>query len=381
MVRRGISMRSVARRLQVTLSTVQLWFQRAQGRRLDRVDWDDRPSGCGRARNRTPAEVEDQVLELRTQLRDHSALGEFGAVAIHRELIRLRGGAVPTVRTLGRILERRGALDGRRRIRRPAPPRGWYLPDVATGVIELDSFDVVEGLSIEGHGPIDVLNAISLHGGLPGSWPRDEVTAKTAVEAILAHWRDVGLPGYAQFDNDTRFQGPRMYPDSFGRVLRLCLALGVTPVFVPPRESGFQAAVENYNGRWQSKVWHRFRHPSLAGLVERSDRFVTAARQRAATRLEAAPPRRAFPARWRADWQAPLQGRVIFLRRTTDRGFVNLLVREFFVHRHWLHRLVRAEVDLDTRCINFFALRRRDPKDQPLLRSVSYSPPQRHFRE
>lgn len=226
MVRRKISMRSVARRLQVTLSTVQLWFQRAQGRRLDRVDWDDRPSGCGRARNRTPAEVEDQVLELRTQLRDHSALGEFGAAAIHRELIRLGGSAVPTVRTLGRILERRGALDGRRRIRRPAPPRGWYLPDVATGGTELDSFDVVEGLSIEGHGPIDVLNAISLHGGLPGSWPRDEVTAKTAVEAILAHWRDVGLPGYAQFDNDTRFQGPRMYPDSFGRVLRLCLALG-----------------------------------------------------------------------------------------------------------------------------------------------------------
>jgi len=33
---------------------------------------------------------------------------------------------------------------------------------------ELDSFDVVEGLAIQGHGEIDVLNGISLHGGWPG---------------------------------------------------------------------------------------------------------------------------------------------------------------------------------------------------------------------
>ena len=84
-------------------------------------------------------------------------------------------------------------------------------------------------------------------------------TAKKTVQTLVAHWREHGLPAYAQFDNDTIFQGAHQYRDTFGRVTRLCLQLGVTPVFAPPRETGFQAAIESYNGRWQAKVWRRFR--------------------------------------------------------------------------------------------------------------------------
>ena len=103
------------------------------------------------------------------------------------------------------------------------------------------------------------------------------MTAKGAVEALVEHWRAVGLPAYAQFDNDTIFQGPHQHPDVVGRVMRLCLGLGVVPVFAPPREPGFQAAIENYNGRWQAKVWARFAHESLEGLLARSGRYVAAA--------------------------------------------------------------------------------------------------------
>src|SRR5260370_40412084 len=45
------------------------------------------------------------------------------------------------------------------------------------------------------------------------------------------------------------------YPDALGRIIRLCLSLDVVPVFVPPRETGFQAMIESYNGWWQAKVW------------------------------------------------------------------------------------------------------------------------------
>ena len=38
--------------------------------------------------------------------------------------------------------------------------------------------------------------------------------------------------------------------DAIGRVMRLCLALGVTPVFVPPLEMGFQGIAETFNGLW-----------------------------------------------------------------------------------------------------------------------------------
>jgi hypothetical protein len=206
-VREGRSMRSVARQFKVRVGTVQLWVQRAEGRVLEDINWSDRPSGCRIPVNRTPRKVEDRVLGLRRSLQERSDLGEFGAEAIHRALVQLNLHEVPSVRTIGRILERRGVLDGRKRARRSPPPRGWYLPDVASGQVELDSFDVIEGMHIKGESAIEVLNGISLHGGLAVSWPYSAIAAQTAASCLVEHWREVGLPAYAQFDNDTCFQG------------------------------------------------------------------------------------------------------------------------------------------------------------------------------
>jgi hypothetical protein len=318
---------------------VQRWVRRAAGQRLDRVDWTDRPCGLPTPVNRTERQLEDLVLSLRQQLRDTSDLGEFGAQAIHRELLARGIADPPSVRTIGRILERRGALDAHHRSRRRPPPRGWYLPDVASGQAELDSFDVVEGLVIEGGLQVEVLNGVSLHGGLIASWPQEgPVTATAVVAALVEHWQESGRPAYAQFDNDSLFHGPHVHPDTVGRVTRACLSLGVVPVFVPPRETGFQAAIESLNGRWQAKVWARFHHKSLAGLQGQSARYVRAARQRSAARIEAAPARRPFPSGWRLDLQAQPRGRLVFLRR-------------------------------------------RQPGQQPLLREVEYQLPRRKFAE
>ena len=379
-VRAGASMRAVARAHDVGLSTVQWWCHRARGRPLDRVDWSDR-SPIPRKVQRTAAAVEDLVLVLRRELKETSDLGEYGARALQRELLARGQALVPSVRTIGRILERRGALDSRRRLRRPPPPQGWYLPEVAARRAELDSFDIVEGLALEGGVRLEVLNVISLHGGLPGSWPQALVTAKTSVEALVAHWREFGRPAYAQFDNDTIFQGGHRGQDVLGRVVRTCLRLDVIPIFAPPRESGFQAAIENVNGRWQAKVWARFYHDSLAALQERSRRYVSAYRQRAAARVEGAPPRRPFPAPWQPDLQARPEGVVIFIRRTSETGTVSLLGRTFEADPLWPHRLVRCEVDLSAETVRIYALRRREPNHQPLLRDTPYVFPRKTFHE
>src|SRR5437016_5628210 len=287
------------------------------------------------------------VLSLRQQLKT-SDLGQFGAVAIHQALQQESLDSLPCVRTVGRILERSGVLDGRHRVRRPPPPRGWYLPEVAARHAELDSFDIVEGLVIKGGTAVEVLNGVSLHGGLALSCPRPTLTAKIAVEMIVAHWRECGLLHYAQFDNDTVFQGAHQFPDTMGRVARLCLSLEVMPVFVPPRETGFQAMIENYNGWWQAKVWARFEHHSLAELQERSARFVAASRRSRAQRIEAAPPRRPFPEGWSLDLKQPPQGRLIYLRRTTETGHVSLLGHTTLVDEAWPHRLVRVRSEEHT---------------------------------
>jgi len=136
----------VARQYGVALSTVQLWVDRAAGKRLDRVDWSDRPSGPSVSPRRTSREKEEVVLQIRQELKETSDLGEFGAAAIREEWLARNLPDVPAVRTIGYILERRGALDGQQRIRRPAPPSGWYLPEVANQHAEIDLWDVIEGL-------------------------------------------------------------------------------------------------------------------------------------------------------------------------------------------------------------------------------------------
>jgi hypothetical protein len=67
---------------------------------------------------------------------------------------------------------------------------------------------------------------------------------------------------------------------------------------------------------------------------------------------------------------------MIYLRRTTEHGTVQLLGPIFTVDPLWPHRLVRCEVDLDAGGIAFYALRRRDPRAQPLLRTAPFVLPQ-----
>ena len=275
---------------------------------------------------------------MRRHLQTTSDLGFHGAATI-RHALQARGiESPPSVRTIHRILRRRGVLDGQRRLRRPPPPPGWSRPQVAARCHELDRVDVVAGLVIKGGPQVEVLNAVSLHGGLVASWPGPaSVTAKFVVECLVEHWREFGRPGYAPCDHDPIFPGTHAPPDAVGRVSRLCLSLGVVPVFVPPRAPGFPAARARDNGSWQAKVWSRFEHGDLSGLPDRSRRPGTALRRPRADRIESAPSRRAFPERWVLDLQA---------------------------------RLNRAEVDWDGGLIRFDRLRRREPRDQPMMREV-----------
>jgi putative transposase len=379
-VRRGQALRAVASQFGVGVATVSYWIERARGQRLDRVDWSDR-SRAPHQTQRTATSLEDLVLKVRAELA-HSDLGAIGADVIQQTLREQGLADVPAVRTINRILARRGALDGRKRTRRPPPPTGWYLPDVAAATAELDSFDIVEGLVLKDGPHVEVLNGVSLHGGLVVSWPTlSPVTAGMSVQSLVAHWRAVGLPGYAQFDNDMIFHGTPRYPDALGRVSRLCLSLGVVPVFVPPRETGFQAMIESYNGWWQAKVWSRWQHANLEDLQGHSHKYVEALRKQRAARLEAAPDRRPFPAGWKLNLKKRPRGRLVFLRRSNGNSEVTLLGQSWQLGQIWPNRLVRCEVDLDKNKIRFFTRRRKEPTSQPQILEVDYRLPNRGFQD
>ncbi len=380
MVRQGHSQRSVARRFRVSLHTIQRWVQRAGVLPLQEVEWGSRSKTAHQIANKTPADLEQEVCLVRKQLAKTGALGFVGAQAI-QDTLRERAGlrALPSVRTIGRILKRRGLLDGQRRVRRAPPPPGWYLPDVAQQLAELDSFDVVEDLRMENLGLFQLFTTRALWGPLAEAWPARVASTSFILQALQAHWQCHGLPAFAQFDNDVRFQGGHNHPDVIGRVMRFCLALGVTPVFAPPLETGFQAVIENFNGLWQQKVWARFHHENLSALSAASQRFTQAYRGHLAQRRDHELPRRPFPKNWNIDWQSPPMGTLIYLRRTNESGSVKILGHRWQVDPLWVHRLLRCHVDLSHHRIDFYRLRRREPTEQPLVKTLKYRLPQRRF--
>jgi hypothetical protein len=357
----------VARRFQVSLALAHKWFHRAAGKRLDRVDWTDRPRGSPKPPQRTPARIVRAILVARRWLQRSSPLGEYGPEAIRRHLVEKGMQSLPVARTVARIIAAHGLSD-RRRGFRPAPPRGWYLADLAEGTAELDEFDWIEGLHLQRGGDIDVLTALSLFGHLASAWVEPAVRTSSVLAALCAHWRQHGAAQFAQFDNATCFQGRPHQPGCLGRVVHFCLCVGVVPVFAPPRETGFQAQIENFNGLWQQRVWRRWRHPSRQALARRSDAFVEAHQQRHLRRIQAAPPRLPMP---EALPRQPRHGRVIFLRRSDAEGRVHLLERCFRISPHWPHRLVRCELDVLQGCVSFHALRRAAPTQQPWLASAA----------
>ena len=377
--RRGQAQRAVARRFGIGLGHLQYWLARTRGQRLDRVDWSNQ-SNAPRAHGRqTKTSVQRRVLDLRRELRQ-SDLGFVGAQAIHDALRTERPDRrLPSLRTIGRILKRHGALDAVRRVRRSAPPAGWYLPEVAAGTAELDAFDVIEDLPLEGGPRLDVLTTRALWGSVCGAWISAAMRARWLCERLETHWRAHGCPAYAQFDNDSRFQGTHTHPDVLGQVIRFCLLLGVTPVFAPAREHGPQNLNESFNHLWQQKVWHRFHHASALAFQARSDRFVAAYQRRRAAREDHAPGRRPFPKRWTLDLHQRPRGMVIYLRRTDEFGAIRVLGHRLEVDAQWVHRLVRAEVDLEAQQIRCYRLRRRAPDEQPLVRTIKYVFPEKQF--
>lgn len=242
--------------------------------------------------------------------------------------------------------------------------------------MELDSFDTVEGLRIASGPFVEVFNGISLHSNLVVSEPVcDAVKTDDVLRFLQAHWKTHGAPGYAQFDNAPIFLGSPKAKEISGRVLRFCLSVGVIPVFAPPYEFGFQAKIEAYNGQWQEKVWSRFRHADIEDLRCRSRAYVLERMIRSRKRIAEAPARRPFPDAPLVTSNAAQSGKVIYIRRLTERGSVKILNTIFVVSPEWANRLCRCEYDIDKSLFSFYQLRRKAPEHQLLLSQQKYVPP------
>jgi hypothetical protein len=368
------SFREVAKVFHESKSTVQRWVKFAAGKRLDRVDFFDQKSGTSRPANKSFERVEKRVLSVRHYLKEKSILGLYGPDAIRSAMIERGYCEVPSRRTIANIIKRYGLVDRRVRIRYSSPPPGWYLRDLVNKKEELDSFDIVEGLYLRGGQEVQLFNGISLHGSLLCSVASRVITVEIIIDTLTNHWRTFGLPKYVQFDNGMVFQGTRK-ENAIGRVIRFCLSLGVIPIFTTPYRQGFQNKIERFNGEIQQKFWRRKYFKNIRQVKRHLEKYVLEHRLRQQPTILTAPRHRKFPKNWKWD-ETTLpnlsNAMIIYLRRTDALGYVSFLEKDFFVHRHWINRLVRAEVDLTKGVIRFYTLRRSDWKKYRLIKITKF---------
>ena len=270
--------------------------------------------------------------------------GKIGAQAIHAALQAAHPQeALPAPRTIGRILERAGVLDGQARCRRPAPRPGWYLPRVADRQAELDSFDGVEGLVIAGGQRVEVFNAISLLGGLPGSWPHPVLRTDLVLADLTTHWRQHGLglrPIRQRYPLPRRSSLHRCRRSGRAPVpatgSRSRLRSPAKPASKPPLKTTTVAGRPKFGTALCIAIW-----PS-SDLARRP---MSPPCAHAVLNASSAPPtRRLWPAAFRFQPTAPPQGQLIYLRRTDPTGHALVLGHRFQVDPAWPLRLVRAEV-------------------------------------
>lgn len=372
----GISPQAIAQRLGRTKRWVHKWCQRYQnGGRI----W--ARSGSRRPHHTVgyDAKTRATVIRVRKQL-TRSKVGLIGAKEIHATLRRERLlKRVPSLSTIQRMLHQGGLIQ----TLNEAPPVYFPQPtaraDYVVQVMDWTSRYLRGGTKVYAFHTLDLQTR-----GLQQTLSRDK-SGHTVRQHVLTTWQRLGLGDGLQMDNDAAFCGGYTGPRVVGALVRLCLVVGVEPIFIPVGEPERNGTVEQINGLWSTTFWNRhqfrnwahvlrakprfdqwyhgcYRPPSLNGQTVRQ-----AVKQTSRLRLTAKQAH-ALP----ADDQLPITaGRVHFIRRVDEAGDIRVLNETWHVDKRLAHHYVWATIVTHEHVLRIY--HRRDAHAPVrLVKSFSY---------
>jgi hypothetical protein len=268
-----------------------------------------------------------------------------GARTIQKEWCRRYPEPAPSLRTIQRVLKRHHLTT-----QAPTPCRHTYRPHPdATYPDAVHATDIITRW-ITGGEVVQTFNTVDVYSNDVYSTSHATKTAAAACEHLLQTWQQLGVPDVAQFDNESAFSGGN-HPWVLGKVVRLCLYLGIDVLFIPLGEADYNSPVETFNHLWAQRFWdrHHFtrrrdvsrvRHTFLAWY--RSQYIAprqpdTPERMRLGARVHTLASRNAtgFPHR------LPIcSGRVHALRRVSPEGRVRFLNHTLRVGKRYRERYV-----------------------------------------
>jgi putative transposase len=349
----------IARNMQRSRRWVHRWIERYDP---------DAPTVSLQNHSRAPKQMDgvysERIKKMVLQSREERERGKrakyqyalVSAQAIYYELRELPVSPLPSPRTIHRWLKRAGQI--RERKSRKAP--NLTYPDLPCQAVN-------DGQELDFKGPFYLQDHAHKYYLMV---LRDKLSKKTALRALanksmdaildflVDAWQKMGCPKYLKMDNCLDFRGSNLYPRSPSKLVRVCLDLGIQPIFIPLREPWRNGVVENLNGLLDRFLFrtHTFEtEKQLHQAVQRMETTINTTHRLPA--LEGKTPQefaanarlRYPPARY--DWRMRnlrlLKGKVTFIRFVRKSGRITLTAKDkFLIGKEYKWQYVTANVDV-----------------------------------
>jgi putative transposase len=285
---------------------------------------------------------------------------------------------VPSLATIKRILH------DAHLIHHPHPPKRGYFPQpTPTSTYVLHAMDWTARY-LTGGAKLFVVHTVDVQTRALAQTLHTDKRGATVQAHALQAWQHLGLPDGLQLDNDAAFNGGYKVPRVFGAFVRLCLYVGIEPIFLPVGEPKRNRVVERLHGRWSQTFWRTHRFDTLAEVRRAAPQFVRFYTQRDhPPALQGATPGQAEAQVTRRQLTAeevrlllgelPLTaGRVHFLRLVTAQGQITVLNENWAVGKRLAGQYVWATISPTRRRLQIYH-RQSDTARVRLVKEFRYA--------
>ena len=268
---KGESITAIAMKLGYSQRWVYKWIQRYK-ENGEESDWQEDKT---RRPHSNPRQLPDLVIEAVKQARASLiAEGLFcGAQAIRWELEAVRCEPLPSLRTISRIISREGMTV--RRTGRYEPKGKAYPVLIGQHANDVHQSDYVGPCYLSGALRFYSINSVDLATGRCAVTPLFNKASQSVIDSFWSNWWRLGIPKHQQIDNELVFYGANRYPRGMGCLIRLCLATGVEPWFIPLAEPWRNGVVEKFNDHYRRGFLRRVFVEGVDDLLRESLVFET----------------------------------------------------------------------------------------------------------
>ena len=251
--------------------TKQWFFKWLKRSKLDGENWAEsrsqRPHNISKKIDET---MEQTVIQTRKQL-EKTLYAQIGALNISWQLSNLNQPA-PSISTINRIIKRNNLT----RKKTVYNPKGIDYPCLEINYSNfLHQFDIVGPRYLKADGRFYSANIIDAYDRRASVNPVRRQTKIDVMKALIRSWQTLGIPEYLQMDNKLPARGSNRYPHSFGLVIRLCLYLGIQPIFIPIKEPWRNGIIEKFQDVFDKLFFRSQYFSSFSYVREQAKGFET----------------------------------------------------------------------------------------------------------